>query len=66
MSGLNDGPASAISAIRDVLMKNQDLKQKDLEARYGHYGQQPETPVENGAEETPIEPVETPDEPTDQ
>lgn len=51
MSDLRDGPQSAISAIRDVLMKNQDLKQQDLESRYGHYGKQPE-PVE-----VPTEPV---------
>lgn len=74
MPDLRDGPQSALSAIRDVLMKNQDLKQQDLEAKYGHYGKQPEP--EQAAEPEPdvVEPevdnvvddsveVETPDEP---
>jgi hypothetical protein len=68
MSDLKDGPASALSAIRDVLMQNQNLKQQDLEARYGHYGQKPEQPEPSvdTTSEVESDDVEQSDEPSDQ
>tara|TARA_B110000285_G_scaffold186995_1_gene212556 strand:- start:226 stop:474 length:249 start_codon:yes stop_codon:yes gene_type:complete len=44
MSDLNDLPASVMGAVRDIMMSNQNLFQKDLENRYAP--QQHATPDE--------------------
>ena len=34
---LKDTPASLMGAVRDIMMKNQNLYQQDIEAKYGKY-----------------------------
>jgi len=34
---LKDTPASLMSAVRDIMMKNQNLYQNDVEAKYSKY-----------------------------
>lgn len=45
MADLRDTPASLMSAVRDIMMKNQDIRQQEIEKEYGKYTQQqPEVP----------------------
>ena len=59
MSDLNDTPASVMGAVRDVMMQNQNLYQKDLENRYAPQQSNP-TPAAAEAS-TPDNTVEVPD-----
>ena len=47
-----------MSAVRDIMMKNQDLRAQDLEKQYGHYGKESEVEQQAAPEvEVPTEPV---------
>ena len=57
--------AGLMSAVRDIMMKNQNLYQQDLENKYGKYGEQevetPEVDVPEAEIDVPVEePVEEP------
>jgi hypothetical protein len=48
---LKNASDSLLAAVRDIMTKNQNLYQQDLERQYGHYGQ------EQQEVEVPTEPV---------
>lgn len=46
MADLKDTPESLISAVRDIMMKNQNLYQQDIERQYAQYSTVPTPEVE--------------------
>jgi hypothetical protein len=50
-----------MSAVKDIMMKNQNLYQQDLENRYGHYGQPEAISGEEAHDIVKDNEVETPD-----
>jgi hypothetical protein len=59
--------AGLMSAVRDIMMKNQNLYQQDLEDRYGKYSETPEVDVPEAEIDVPVEePVEQPEQELEQ
>lgn len=56
---MKDTPAGLMSAVRDIMTKNQNLFQQDLESRYSQYNEPPastennETPEQTTNTDTP-------------
>ena len=44
-----------VSAVKDIMMKNQNLYQQDLERMYGYTGNTPEEPVDVSGSDTETE-----------
>jgi hypothetical protein len=61
--------AGLMSAVRDIMMKNQNLYQQDLEDKYGKYSEAPtpEVDVPEAEIDVPVEqPVEQPEQELEQ
>ena len=61
MPDLKDNPESLMSAVRDIMMKNQNLYQQDLEAKYGKYTPQTHATPDEVEAATADNTVEVPD-----
>lgn len=59
MPDLKDNPTDLINLAREIMMKNNDIRQQELERQYGHYGE----PGSHGGRPMPPDPVEIPTEP---
>ena len=61
MPDFKDTPESLMSAVRDIMMKNQNLYQQDLEAKYGKYTPQTHATPDEVEAATADHAVEVPD-----